>query len=131
MLGDGVCSFNPIYGQGMTVSAIEAECLNGALARARQEGGIGPDFARRWFVAIRPVIDAAWEGVLLQDLRFPEMEGMRSARLKLLRWYMDRVHEATHRSPVVADQFYRVANFLDAPTSFFRPRVLADTLLRR
>lgn len=128
VLGDGVCSFNPIYGQGMTVSAIEAECLDGALALARREGGIGPGFAQRWFATIRPVIDAAWEGALLEDLRFPEMEQARTARLGLLRWYMDRVHRATHRSPVVADQFYRVANFLEAPTSLLRPRVLATTL---
>lgn len=131
VLGDGVCSFNPVYGQGMTVSAIEAECLDRELSRAEHEGGIGPDFARRWFAAIRPVIDAAWDGVLLEDLRFPELAAHRSARLRPLLWYMDRIHRATYRSPRVADQFYRVANFLDAPTSLFRPRMLAEALSGR
>ena len=53
-IGDAVCSFNPIYGQGMTVAAIEAETLALALAEARIEGGIGSDFARTWFASIRP-----------------------------------------------------------------------------
>jgi len=44
---------------------------------------------------------------------------------------MDRVHRATHHSPIVTDQFYRVVNFLDPPTSLFRPRVLADSLFGR
>jgi 2-polyprenyl-6-methoxyphenol hydroxylase-like FAD-dependent oxidoreductase len=46
-LGDAVCSFNPVYGQGMTVGAIEAELL-------------GPDFGRRWFRGVAPAVDAAY-----------------------------------------------------------------------
>ena len=128
VLGDAVCSFNPVYGQGMTVAAIEAECLDRELARARRAGGIEPDFGRRWFRVIQPVIDAAWNGVLLEDLRFPDLAARRPAGLRPLQWYMARVHRATHRSPAVSDQFYRVVNFLDPPTRLFRPRVLADAL---
>ena len=128
-LGDAVCSFNPVYGQGMTVSALEAGALDRELARAASEsGGLAVDFGRRWFRAIKPVIDAAWDGLLLEDLRFPELAGHRPARIGPLQWYMDRVHRATHRSPPVADQFYRAVNFVDPPAKLFRPRILADVL---
>jgi hypothetical protein len=43
---------------------------------------------------------------------------------------MERVHQATYRSPVVADQFYQVLNFLAPPTSLFRPRILAEVFCR-
>jgi 2-polyprenyl-6-methoxyphenol hydroxylase-like FAD-dependent oxidoreductase len=128
VIGDGVCSFNPVYGQGMTVSAMEAECLARLLAEAQRRGGLAPDFERRWFRAITPVVDAAWSGVSLEDLLFPELARQRPARLRPLQWYMNRVHRATHRSPAVADQFYRVANFLDPATALFRPRIAADVL---
>ncbi len=129
VLGDGVCSFNPAYGQGMTVSAIEAECLHAELKQAKQTGGIASGFGQRWFAAIGPVTKAAWDGVLLEDLRFAELADHRPARLRPMQWYMGRVHQATYRSPFAVDQFYRVANFLDAPTALFRPRMIAEALI--
>ena len=128
-MGDAVCSFNPVYGQGMTVGAIEAEALSRAVTEARVEGGIGPDFGRRWFQTIRPVVDAAWNGVRLEDFRFPELARERPLRLRPLQWYMERVQQATHRSAFVTDRFYRVMNFLEPPSAFFSPRVMAEVLL--
>jgi 2-polyprenyl-6-methoxyphenol hydroxylase-like FAD-dependent oxidoreductase len=128
VLGDAVCSFNPVYGQGMTVAAAEADLLGRALDRARHRGGIGPEFGRRWFRDIKPTIDLAWDGVSLEDLRFPELATRRPARVRPLQWYMRRVTRATHRDARVTDQFYRVINFLDPPASLFRPRILAEVL---
>src|SRR4029453_19227859 len=73
VMGDAVCSFNPVYGQGMTVSAIEAERLKEALTHAKSAGGITADFGQRWFRTIKPIVDAAWDAVLLEDFRFPEL----------------------------------------------------------
>jgi 2-polyprenyl-6-methoxyphenol hydroxylase-like FAD-dependent oxidoreductase len=133
-----VCSFNPVYGQGMTVAAMQAEALDAALARAAQEGGIDADFPRRWFrAAAAPIVDGAWGGVRIEDLRYPEMAARRPLGLRPLQWYMGRVQQATHRSPAVTDRFYRVMNFLfyrvmnflDPPTALMRGRILAEVLL--
>jgi 2-polyprenyl-6-methoxyphenol hydroxylase-like FAD-dependent oxidoreductase len=129
VIGDAVCSFNPIYGQGMTVAAFEAELLGKELGRLRHQGGIDPAFGRRWFRSLAPLIDAAWNGVSLEDLRFPELAHHRPTRVLPLQWYMGRVSRATHRSALVANQFYRVINFLDPPARLFRPRVMAQVLL--
>ncbi|WP_084673860.1 NAD(P)/FAD-dependent oxidoreductase [Methylobacterium sp. WSM2598] len=128
VIGDAVCSFNPVYAQGMTVSVIEAEALNRTLACVARDGGIGPDFARRWFQTIKPAVDVAWNGISLEDLRFPELAAQRPFRMRPVQWYMERVHRATHRSPAVTDQFYRVLNFLDPPSRLFRPSVITEIL---
>jgi len=129
VLGDAVCSFNPVYAQGMTISALEVQCLADALGHARDQGGSGALLGQGWFRRINPVVDAAWDAAAVEDLRFPELERQRPARLRLLQWYMDRVHRATHRSPAITDQFYRVVNLLDPPTRLFGPRVLVGSLL--
>ena len=128
VMGDAVCSFNPVYGQGMTVGAVEAERLNQALAHAKSAGGIAPDFSRRWFRTITPIVDAAWDAVLIEDYRFPELASQRPLRLGPLQWYMGRVHRATYRSPRVTEQFYQVVSFLAPPSTLFRPRIAADVL---
>jgi 2-polyprenyl-6-methoxyphenol hydroxylase-like FAD-dependent oxidoreductase len=126
-LGDAVCSFNPVYGQGMSIAALEAEHL--ALTLDKAEGrGLEPGFAGRWFRDLAPIVDRAWRGVSLEDLRFPELADRRPAALRPLQWYMGRLQRATCRSPRLTEQFYRVINFLDEPGALFRPGIVADVL---
>src|SRR5262245_51729796 len=50
VLGDVACTFNPVYGQGMTTAAIEAVLLDKLLAQYRKRGdftGLAGEFQRR------------------------------------------------------------------------------------
>ena len=78
VIGDAVRSFNPVYGQGMTVAATEAMTLRGLLA-----GRAVPD-ARRYFRAIAAAIDVAWDIAADADLAFPQVPGKRSAKVRLV-----------------------------------------------
>ena len=73
VVGDAICSFNPTYGQGMTVAAAEAVALRDCLERG------GRDLARRFFSAARAPIDHAWQLSVGADLALPEVEGRRPA----------------------------------------------------
>jgi 2-polyprenyl-6-methoxyphenol hydroxylase-like FAD-dependent oxidoreductase len=127
-VGDAVCSFNPVYGQGMTVAAIEAEALARVLSDAGGSEGVDLRLTRHWYDAIARIIDVAWQGVAIEDYRYAELADQRPAALRPVQWYMSRVHRATHASAEVVDRFYRVIGFLEPPSALIRPRVLANVL---
>jgi 2-polyprenyl-6-methoxyphenol hydroxylase-like FAD-dependent oxidoreductase len=128
VFGDAICSFNPIYGQGMTVAALEALALQRCLRRG--EDGL----ARRHFQATAKAIGVAWQSATGADLSLPEVEGPRPLPVRIANKYVDRVLAAAESDIVVAEQFARVVGFLDPPTSLFHPALIArvaTTTLRR
>jgi 2-polyprenyl-6-methoxyphenol hydroxylase-like FAD-dependent oxidoreductase len=125
VMGDSVCSFNPIYGQGMSVAALEAKAL-GEILRARPR-----DMRRHFFARIARIVDIPWSIAVGNDLRMPETTGRRSAGVDAINWYMARLHRAAHHDATLSIAFHRVANLLDPPPSVMRPgiamRVLRST----
>ncbi|MGH7598849.1 MAG: FAD-dependent oxidoreductase [bacterium] len=122
VFGDAISSFNPIYGQGMSVAALEAMELAQTLAE-----GSG-DLARRFFTRMAKVVDIPWAIAVGADLRIPEAVGPRSAGVNFVNWYMARLHKAAHDDPALALAFYNVSNLLAPPSSVMNPRNLLRVL---
>ena len=117
VIGDGICSFTPIYGQGMTVAAMEAVALRDCLEAGTQR------LAQRFFTQASKAIDAPWTITVGNDARLSGKAGARGPVERCLDRYMDRLHVAARHDPQVAAAFLRVANLLDAPTALLHPRV--------
>lgn len=120
--GDALCSFNPIYGQGMSVAALEALVLQRHLQRGHQPRPtrVLRDLAR--------VIDVPWSVAAGGDLAFPEVEGLRSTQTRLVNRYIGRVLGAAERNAEVGRAFVRVSGLVDPPASLLHPRVLTQVL---
>lgn len=118
VLGDALCSFNPIYGQGMTVAALEAEALEACLTQG--QAGLG----KRFFAATREIVDEAWQTAVSSDLSFEGVQGERSPALRFLHWYMARLHAAARRDAQVSIAFIKVLNMLAPQQSVLHPRIL-------
>jgi 2-polyprenyl-6-methoxyphenol hydroxylase-like FAD-dependent oxidoreductase len=123
--GDAACSFNPVYGQGMSVAAMEAE----RLAELVVDQGL-PDPAQ-WFRELARIVSAPWNLATGSDLALPQVEGRRSPTTRLLTTYLARFQAAAAQDPVLARQFARVINLLDEPGQLLRPAVARRVLLRR
>jgi 2-polyprenyl-6-methoxyphenol hydroxylase-like FAD-dependent oxidoreductase len=123
VVGDALCSFNPVYGQGMTVAALEAQALQRCL-----EAGDG-DLARRFFGAAADVIDPAWQMSAGGDLALPEIEGHRPLSTRVLNRYIARMHRAAEHDPKVAVAVRRVVALLDPPSAMTIPPVVARVLI--
>jgi 2-polyprenyl-6-methoxyphenol hydroxylase-like FAD-dependent oxidoreductase len=119
VFGDAFCSFNPVYAQGMTVAALQAEALRGCLVR----GGRGDeDLAPRFFKAAAKPVDVAWQLALGGDLAVPQVAGRRTPADRALIAYLGRLQAAASVDPVVGETFLRVAGFLLPPTRLGTPR---------
>ena len=124
VMGDALSSFNPIYGQGMTVAAFQALELEAALGEGLD------DLARRFFARAAGVIDVPWNIAVGNDLRMPETKGTRPLAVRLINRYMARLHRAAHQDPAVALAFHRVGNLLDPPAAILHPRIVGRVLRR-
>lgn len=79
-LGDAVCSFNPIYGQGMTVAALQCQALRHLLdLRAASPVGAHPleRLGFDFFRIAAQVNEQAWVMAAGQDFAFPQTRGLR------------------------------------------------------
>jgi 2-polyprenyl-6-methoxyphenol hydroxylase-like FAD-dependent oxidoreductase len=117
--GDAISSFNPIYGQGMTVAALEALALRDDLATG------GPDLRRRFFRHAARLIDVAWDLAAGGDLALPVVPGRRSLQTRLLNAYVHRIGLAAAGDAQVGRTFIRVLNLLDPPKALVRPAMVA------
>ncbi|WP_433224064.1 FAD-dependent oxidoreductase [Dactylosporangium sp. CS-047395] len=122
VIGDGVCSFNPVYGQGMTVAAQEAMAL-----RSQLRSGRAPD-SRRYFSDIAKIIDAPWEISAGADLAFPQVEGKRTLKVRMANKYMSKLHAAATQDGTLTAAFMRAAGLVDPPTALMRPSVMLKVL---
>ncbi|MFE0698851.1 FAD-dependent oxidoreductase [Streptomyces sp. NPDC058872] len=124
--GDALCTFNPIYGQGMAVAALSAVALRRALA--------DPKHTPTTRTVQKALLDAskqAWDISAGADRKMPGAigdTGRPGPADKAVSWYLRRVQARAAGDPVVGAPF-RAALTLTAPlTSLFAPAVAKAVL---
>lgn len=119
VMGDALASFNPVYGQGMSVAALEALVLHHTLADGRLE-----DIGRRFFERVHPVVDVPWFLALAFDSGFPETSGRTSEGTDTFGEYMAHLVSRAHSDGQVAEALLRVVQLERAPASLLRPAIV-------
>lgn len=122
VMGDAVCSFNPVYAQGMTVAALESLTLREHLQRSTALRPL--DF----FHAIAGLIDSPWEFAGSADLGYSGVEGRRTMKVRMINAYVPRLHSAAVQDSSLTNAFVRVAGLIDEPTTLLRPGKLLRVL---
>lgn len=127
VLGDALCSFNPIFGQGMTVATLEAKLLNDCLEelasrRTPSLDALTCNFRNR----VARIVDVPWQLALTEDLRFPQTNGKRGPKVRFMHWYTERLHRGAGESALLAERFHNVMHMLAPRSSLFSASVLAE-----
>jgi 2-polyprenyl-6-methoxyphenol hydroxylase-like FAD-dependent oxidoreductase len=127
--GDAVCAFNPIYGQGMTVSALDAMTLKRCLQA--QQRSPRPDFEQHFQQQLASTVADAWLVSTNEDLRWPGkvLSGARPRPgLRLLHRYIDLVLYSAVVDPALAHAYFSVIMMANPPRSLAQPLTLARVL---
>jgi len=120
-IGDSICRFNPVYGQGMSVAAQEARLLNHLLKGRATKADPLAGLALAFFSESLPLVEAPWNMSAVPDLVYPETRGERppdfESRLKyngaLIRTAM---HDAdVHRLLTEVQQLLKPPSVLQDP----------------
>ena len=114
-VGDAICSFNPVYGQGMTVSALDAVALRNCLRRG------GHHLPRRYFRAAAKQIGVAWQMAAGADLAFAEVQGRRGPAMLLMNRFADWALTACESDPITLERFFKVNSLVDPPVRLLHP----------
>jgi 2-polyprenyl-6-methoxyphenol hydroxylase-like FAD-dependent oxidoreductase len=125
-LGDAMCSFNPIYGQGMSVGILVASELDPALRTADLRG-----LGERFYARACAIVKRAWLLATLEDLRYPELRSHRPFWSPWFNAYGEQLHRATHVDREVLRAFYRVMDLSKSVGSLVEPHVVARVLAAR
>lgn len=130
VVGDALCSFNPLWGQGMTVALLQAEALGTILQRCRQTGGRLERSGRDFFRAAARVIAPAWTLAANLDLAYRQTVGERPRFLALRARYSAALDSLARRDPDLTRQLYEVYHLLTPISALTVPNVFGRALVR-
>lgn len=127
-IGDALCVFNPVYGQGLTVPAIETDMLGSLLRRRRAAGtglaGLSRDYLRR----AAAIIKVPWSLSTTSDLMWSESDRPLAARFA--HWFNQQVFALARYDADVWTRFVRVANMTAPSSLLMHPSVLTKIARR-
>ncbi len=124
VMGDAACAFNPVYGQGITTSALGAVTLQrclGALPSGRVAGRFQQELAEEF--------RGPWTFASGEDVRYRNVEGGAiSPPTRFMHWYVDRVLELSTHNLATRRAVLEVFHLLKQPDSLFQPSIAGSVL---
>lgn len=130
-VGDSFVSFNPVYGQGITVAALDALVLRTALGR-RSGTVLDRRRTRRLMRRLARVAALPWAIAVGADLRQPTSSGRQNPAQRLTSaWVRELNRQAVHGSESAHLAVQRLAHLIGSPAGLLHPALLAGAVSSR
>jgi hypothetical protein len=128
-IGDAFCRFNPVYGQGMSVAALEACLLTRLLENLGQVSNPIAALAPTFFAEVQTLIETPWSVAIL-DFVFPDTRGQRPADFETTLKFGIALTRLAAEDPAVHKLTVEVQHLL-RPRSVYRDPALVQRVLAK
>jgi len=123
-LGDAICRFNPVYGQGMSVAAQEAQALGRLLAARAHETDPLANLAPTFFAEVSALIATPWVAAAIPDFVHPDTRGERPANLEQTLKFGVALGKLAARDPAVHKLTAEVQHLLKPRSVYQDPELV-------
>ena len=123
-IGDAICRFNPVFGQGISVAAIEGEALSDVLATVARGGEALANAWRPFFQRVAEIVEAPWALAAVPDFVFPTTVGERPADFEASLRFSIALGHAMARHPDIHRLAGEVQHLLRPRRALMEPQVL-------
>jgi 2-polyprenyl-6-methoxyphenol hydroxylase-like FAD-dependent oxidoreductase len=124
-LGDAVCALCPVYGQGMTVSALSAQVLERWLQSSKKDNR--PLNCSQFQTLLAHSNAFPWSVAIGQDSQFPSAHAHAPASnpvSRLFQAYLAQLLRLAHHDADVHVRFMAMAHMVTSPLSLFSPPLI-------
>ncbi len=119
VMGHAACAFNPIYAQGMTMAAIEAQILGRALAQHRKSAKLPKTHLVQHQIAQAETI--SWTMAVNMDQQYINRNQSPSSLNRVNSWYQEALMELVTHDAEVYQRMMLVIHMLKPPSTLFSP----------
>ena len=123
-MGDAVCRFNPVYGQGMSVAAQEACALRRFLGARSSERDPLDGLAHAFLTEADALIATPWAQAAVPDFIHPDTRGERPANFEETLRFGAALTKLMARDPAIHKLVAEVQNLLKPRSVYFEPEIM-------
>lgn len=128
VVGDAQCRFDPVFGQGVSVAAMEAHQLQLLLQSRKQ---LDKTFTQQFYKKAADIIETPWDMTTTEISRHPQLKRELTTKQKFQLWYTKQIYRLSASDSDVYIRLVRVMNLIRSPFHLFHPKVLLAVLLNR
>lgn len=122
VMGHAACAFNPVYGQGMTMAAIESQILDRALHKLTDDPR--PGWSRNIQKQFANAEMIPWSMATEMDQQYITRNQTHTFLERANYWYQSQLLELITHDPDVYGRMNRVNHMLEKPNSLLNPVLL-------
>lgn len=130
VVGDAYCSFDPVFGQGMTIAMVTCDWMQTHLRRLQTTAGLTQAWTAACYRDCAAWLRGMWSFVTGEALRHPQTPGELTPLARSSQWLSDELYALAKRDPEFHKRLLHLTHMTAGPQALLRPTTALQLALR-